>query len=75
MTNRTALGNTAMITETGLARRPDGTVATEHHARLSRAHRSQVVLGGAMAFFRSVLRAFAGRAGAQVGGTATPASH
>ena len=75
MTNRTALGNTAMITETGLARRPDGTVATEHYAKLSRAHRSQVVLGGAMAFIRSVLRGLSSRTGARVGGTATPVSH
>lgn len=75
MTYRTALGNTAMITETELARRPDGTVATEHYAKLSRTHRSQVVLGGAMAFIRSVLRTLSNRSGTQVGGTATPVSH
>ena len=75
MTYRIVLGNIAMITETGLARRPDGTVATEHYAKLSRTHRSQVVLGGAMVFIRFVLRALSSRTGAQVGGTATPASH
>lgn len=45
-----------------IARRSDGTVATEHHAKLSRTHRSQFVAEGAKTLILAVIRSLSGRA-------------
>lgn len=55
-----------MYAQAKIARRTDGTVATEHHARLSRTHRSQVVAEGVRSVIRAAIRGLSGQSHGEV---------
>ena len=51
-----------MVISATIARRSDGTVATEHHAKMSRTYRSQVIADGVRSLIRAVVRTLSGPA-------------